>query len=67
MEHQYTKVLDSNEFDDAWDVWQCNDCGAHADKPVNVKHHKTCQPGESAKWQKFYEEENTVVNGETTS
>jgi rubrerythrin len=56
MTHSYTKVLDKNEESWAWDVWVCNDCGAHADKSENVRHHPTCTPGESARWQKFYEE-----------
>jgi hypothetical protein len=49
MQNQYTNVMDG--------VWQCNDCGAHADTKENVVHFKTCQPGESAKWEKFYSEE----------
>lgn len=47
---RYTNVVE--------DVWQCNDCGAHADKPENVKHHDTCVPGESQKWEEFYNKAN---------
>lgn len=37
-------------------VWSCNDCGAHATKKEDIKHHASCVPGESKKWERFYEE-----------
>jgi hypothetical protein len=52
----YTQVEDVNDFEGAQEFWSCNDCGAHADKPENVKHHDSCTPGESKKWEKFYGE-----------
>lgn len=36
------------------DVWVCNDCGAHAGSPRDIKHYPSCQPGESAYWEDFY-------------
>ena len=38
------------------DIWQCNDCGAHAPTKKDIVHHDTCQSGESQKWQDFYNE-----------
>lgn len=52
----YTQVEAVGDFEGARDIWSCNDCGAYADKPENVKHHESCVPGESKKWEKFYEE-----------
>ena len=48
--HEYTNVVEG--------VWQCNDCGAHADSKENVVHHKSCTPGESKRW----EEENETLD-----
>jgi len=47
---------DSGEF-----AKSCNDCGAHVitkNEPSDdlVVHHPSCAPGESARWQKHYEE-----------
>lgn len=36
----------------------CNNCGAFADTPQKISHHKTCQPGEAKKWEAFYSEAN---------
>jgi hypothetical protein len=58
MENTYTNV--ATEIQGLAPVWQCNDCGAYADKPDKVKHHATCKPGESARWQKYYEEEDII-------
>ena len=44
--HEYTWV-DEN-------ICVCNDCGAHASSEEGVVHHKTCKPGESKKWENFY-------------
>jgi len=61
MPNEYTQVVEAGEFEGAEDVYSCNDCGAHADKPENVKHHDTCKPGESKKWEEYYSrEENNV-------
>lgn len=46
--HTYT------EIDDVGFV--CNDCGAWGMTPEEVAHYPTCKPGESARWQKYYEE-----------
>ncbi len=40
------------------DICVCDNCGAFADKPKNIKHHKNCLPGESEKWKRFYDEAN---------
>jgi len=58
-EHSYT--IQNLANDDA--VITCNDCGAYllytkGTPNPQVKHYKTCQPGESKKWKEFYEEEN---------
>ena len=34
----------------------CDDCGAHADHPSLIKHHESCNPGESAYWQEYYDQ-----------
>jgi hypothetical protein len=34
----------------------CMDCGAFAPEGDKIKHHDTCIPGESEKWEKFYED-----------
>lgn len=38
------------------DVCVCDNCGAHASSEKEVKHHKTCRPGESKRWEKVYGE-----------
>jgi len=50
----YTHVMDR--------VWQCDDCGAHAGSPRDIKHHTTCQAGESKKWEEFYNNTNAWIN-----
>lgn len=47
-------------FDDDMDVSVavCNNCGACADKPEDVTHHKTCVSGEAKKWEAYYNEAN---------
>jgi hypothetical protein len=38
-------------------VYSCNNCGAHSLKsPKDIKHHDTCKPGDSKRWEKFYED-----------
>ena len=34
----------------------CDNCGAYAESEKEIKHHKTCKPGEAKKWEKIYEE-----------
>ncbi len=34
----------------------CNNCGGYSDKEATIKHYKTCQKGESEKWEEFYSE-----------
>lgn len=45
---------------DYLDIWQCNDCGAHADTVQEIKHYTACLPGELKKWQNFYEKEDNM-------
>ena len=45
-------------------VWTCDDCGAYAEKKADIKHHKSCKPGESERWARFYEKENAMFAGE---
>lgn len=40
------------------DLCVCDDCGAHADKPKNVKHYNGCIPGEAKQWERYYAEDN---------
>lgn len=57
MENTFTKVLDKDDEDGfGQDVWVCNDCGAHEQRPEAIKHHKSCQPGDSEKWKQYYAE-----------
>jgi len=61
MKNQYTQVEHPDDYEGAGTIWSCNDCGAHANKPENVKHHDSCKPGESKKWEDYYSrEENNV-------
>ena len=53
---EYTQVEAPGDFEGAREIHSCNNCGAYADKPENVKHHETCTPGEAKKWEKYYEE-----------
>jgi len=47
----YTKVFAN--------IWQCDDCGAHAEGGSQcIKHHATCKPGESKRWEEFYTKAN---------
>jgi len=48
-EREYTEIEEAG-------VHVCNDCGAYAESPEQVEHHLTCKPGESKRWEKFYEE-----------
>lgn len=36
------------------DVYVCNNCGANAVEINNIQHHDTCTPGESKRWEEFY-------------
>lgn len=60
-ELEETKEVTFIDFDEEWGmgpgVWSCNNCGAHAEKVEDIKHHKGCTPGESKKWEKFYSEQ----------
>jgi rubrerythrin len=51
-------MTDKYTYIDDADVWQCNDCGAYADKKENIQHHPTCVPGEAKKWEEFYDAAN---------
>ena len=50
--YTYTHLGDSPEDD----IVVCNDCGASAKTEETVLHYPTCHPGESAYWEKYYEE-----------
>jgi len=47
-------------FEKDWDmgegVYSCDNCGATAQKVEEIQHHRTCTPGESKKWEKYYQE-----------
>lgn len=47
--NQYTSVIEG--------VIQCNDCGGYAESEDQVKHHKSCIPGDSERWRKVHNEE----------
>jgi len=35
-------------------IWQCCDCGAHAeDSAENIKHYDSCKVGEADKWEEY--------------
>lgn len=40
-------------------IYVCVDCGAYADSPEGVRHFATCQLGESEKWRRFYDDEDS--------
>lgn len=46
------------ECDGEFVAIQCVNCGAYAQTREGVRHHKNCGPGESARWEKTYEEAN---------
>ena len=51
MANSYTRVFAN--------IWQCNDCGAHAEGGEQcVTHYATCKPGESKRWEDFYTKAN---------
>jgi hypothetical protein len=35
-------------------VYVCDNCGADATEASEIKHHATCRPGESKRWEKEY-------------
>jgi len=45
----------SDEGDGSEMIAVCNDCGAQAPTEAQVVHYPTCEPGESAKWEAFYD------------
>lgn len=49
---------EAKELDLDGPIVVCNDCGEFAHTEATVKHAKTCVDGESAKWEKFYNEAN---------
>jgi len=53
-----TEVIQMCSIDeDGFDSFSCINCGAYAEKPEDIKHHKGCCPGEAKKWEEFYEKE----------
>jgi hypothetical protein len=55
--HSYTQVESPDDYEGAEEIWSCNDCGAHAGTKEGIVHHKSCQPGESARWKEFYSQQ----------
>ena len=53
---EFTKGL-LHEYTQIEDIWQCNDCGAHANEIKDILHFASCVTGECIYWEKFYEEE----------
>jgi len=56
------KIMSAEEV--TWvmdDICVCNNCGAFADSPEKIEHHKTCTPGEAKKWEKFYSRSNEEI------
>lgn len=41
-------------FIDRGEVYVCDNCGAFAKRAEDIKHHDTCTPGESKKWENYY-------------
>lgn len=41
-------------FIDEVEVYVCDNCGAFADMVADIKHYKTCTPGEAKYWENFY-------------
>jgi hypothetical protein len=54
-EHTYSMI----DIGDGEIVTQCNDCGSHViNKPESeVKHCKTCIPGDAERWKEHYSQE----------
>ena len=50
-------------FED-YDVFTCNDCGTHANTVKDIKHHPTCKPGDSEKWEAYYTKVNEEEGGD---
>lgn len=40
------------------DIFQCNNCGAYASTAKAIQHFPTCKPGESKRWEGFYNDAN---------
>ena len=51
------------------DIYQCNDCGAYVLRDAedstpfdpenpNIKHYDGCVPGDSRRWEEYYNQEN---------
>ena len=52
--------MKTNDDEYTWvedDICVCDNCGAYAPSKKEVKHHKTCRPGESKRWEKIYSQE----------
>lgn len=55
--HSYTRVFA--------DIWQCDDCGAHAEGGSQmITHYPTCVPGTSKRWEDFYSKANEEEEAE---
>ena len=54
-------VMDLAADGDAGVVTQCLDCGDYVvnGKMEDIKHHSSCMPGESEKWEEYYEQEDS--------
>jgi hypothetical protein len=55
----WDEVTDSvhNIPEEDYTVYSCTNCGAHSlESPKDIKHYTGCKPGESKRWEKFYED-----------
>ena len=43
---EVTRIDFGDEF-----FYVCDNCGAHNEKAENIKHYKTCKPGEAKFWE----------------
>ena len=54
MKNNYTYIDEAG-------VYICNDCGAFSTRITEIKHYKTCTPGDADKWENHYNEEEALV------
>jgi len=62
-ESDFQVIDEQNEVTTIENMIHCNNCGAFAPVGKPIKHYDNCQPGESKRWERFYNEgENTDVD-----
>lgn len=49
--------FDGRTYSRFWGMVICNECGARARTIEEVLHFEYCTPGESRKWEKYYNEQ----------